>query len=264
MPLRMGPTSSREATRSSFRRSGARPGRRGPHIFHPIDSAVPITLTLLTGMPVRACARSPPERSRERATGQEPRSAGRRSHVAWPPWRPPLEPTPARAPSAVVTPSSGWRTTSTCGWPVPRPTGVPHLVPLSFDWDGKALLLATATDSPTGRNLAATRTVRLGLGLTRDVTMIEGEVEVLGIDAAAAGGRRPVRGAHRLRPSHAEQPLRLVPRLAAAHPGLARGGRAGRARPHARRSLAGLRQGERTRPAGPRRRGGRPERMETR
>ena len=62
------------------------------------------------------------------------------------------------------------------------PDGVPYLVPLSFDWDGEALLLAT-TDSPTARNLAATRVVRLGLGPTRDVTMIEGDVEVLEIDA---------------------------------------------------------------------------------
>jgi Pyridoxamine 5'-phosphate oxidase len=61
--------------------------------------------------------------------------------------------------------------------------GAPYLVPLSFDWDGEALLVATPTDSPTGRNLAATRTVRLGLGHTRDVSMIEGEVEVLEIDA---------------------------------------------------------------------------------
>jgi Pyridoxamine 5'-phosphate oxidase len=61
--------------------------------------------------------------------------------------------------------------------------GAPYLVPLSFDWDGEALLLATPADSPTGRNLAATRTVRLGLGHTRDVSMIEGEVEVLEIDA---------------------------------------------------------------------------------
>jgi hypothetical protein len=60
--------------------------------------------------------------------------------------------------------------------------GVPYLVPLSFDWDGEALLVATPSDSPTGRNLAATRTVRLGLGLTRDVSMIDGEVEVLEID----------------------------------------------------------------------------------
>jgi hypothetical protein len=59
----------------------------------------------------------------------------------------------------------------------------PYLVPLSFDWDGDALLMATPTDSPTGRNLAATGAVRLGLGHTRDVSMIEGEVEVLEIDA---------------------------------------------------------------------------------
>jgi len=61
--------------------------------------------------------------------------------------------------------------------------GVPYLVPLSFDWDGEALLLATPTDSPTGRNLAATRAARLGLGHTRDVSMIEGHVEVLQMDA---------------------------------------------------------------------------------
>lgn len=59
------------------------------------------------------------------------------------------------------------------------PDGAPYLVPLSFDWDGEALLVATPAGSPTGRNLAATRTARLGLGLTRDVCMIEGEVEVL-------------------------------------------------------------------------------------
>ena len=61
--------------------------------------------------------------------------------------------------------------------------GAPFLVPLSFDWDGEALLVATPTDSPTGRNLATTRNVRLGLGSTRDVSMIEGDVEVLEMDA---------------------------------------------------------------------------------
>jgi Pyridoxamine 5'-phosphate oxidase len=60
--------------------------------------------------------------------------------------------------------------------------GAPHLVPLSFDWDGEALLVATPTDSPTGRNLAATQAVRLGLGETRDVTMIDGDVEVHEMD----------------------------------------------------------------------------------
>jgi len=63
------------------------------------------------------------------------------------------------------------------------PDGAPYLVPLSFDWDGEALLFATPVGSPTARNLAATRTTRLALGHTRDVAMIEGEVEVLDIDA---------------------------------------------------------------------------------
>ncbi|MFF8833815.1 pyridoxamine 5'-phosphate oxidase family protein [Streptomyces sp. NPDC015130] len=62
------------------------------------------------------------------------------------------------------------------------PDGAPYLVPLSFDWDGEALLVSTPANSPTGRNLAATRRVRLGLGLTRDVSMIDGTVEVLEID----------------------------------------------------------------------------------
>ena len=61
--------------------------------------------------------------------------------------------------------------------------GAPYVVPLSFDWDGEALLVATSAGSPTGRNLAATRTARLGLGQTRDVTMIDGDVECLEIDA---------------------------------------------------------------------------------
>jgi nitroimidazol reductase NimA-like FMN-containing flavoprotein (pyridoxamine 5'-phosphate oxidase superfamily) len=51
--------------------------------------------------------------------------------------------------------------------------GAPYLVPLSFDWDGEALLVATTTDSPTGRNLAATLTVRLGLGHTHEAGQIE-------------------------------------------------------------------------------------------
>ncbi|MCX5206475.1 pyridoxamine 5'-phosphate oxidase family protein [Streptomyces sp. NBC_00237] len=61
--------------------------------------------------------------------------------------------------------------------------GVPYLVPLSFEWDGETLLVATPSASPTGRNLASGRTARLGIGPTRDVTMIEGDVEVLELDA---------------------------------------------------------------------------------
>ena len=32
--------------------------------------------------------------------------------------------------------------------------GLPYLVPLSFDWDGEAVLVATPSNSPTGKNLA--------------------------------------------------------------------------------------------------------------
>lgn len=63
------------------------------------------------------------------------------------------------------------------------PDGAPYLVPLSFDWDGLVLRVATPANSPTGRNLAATGTARLALGPTRDVTMVDGTVEVLDIDA---------------------------------------------------------------------------------
>jgi hypothetical protein len=66
------------------------------------------------------------------------------------------------------------------------PGGAPYLVPLSFDWDGEVLLLATPAASRTGRNLAASRTARLGLGPTRDVVMIDGSVDVLEMDALPA------------------------------------------------------------------------------
>jgi nitroimidazol reductase NimA-like FMN-containing flavoprotein (pyridoxamine 5'-phosphate oxidase superfamily) len=55
--------------------------------------------------------------------------------------------------------------------------GVPYMVPLSFLWDGATLLIATATASPTARNLLANGQVRLGVGLVRDVVLIEGTAE---------------------------------------------------------------------------------------
>jgi len=64
--------------------------------------------------------------------------------------------------------------------------GAPYLVPLSFDWDGEALLVATPAGSPTGRNLASCRAARVALGHTRDVCMIDAEVEVLDIGALPA------------------------------------------------------------------------------
>src|SRR3712207_7398345 len=64
--------------------------------------------------------------------------------------------------------------------------GAPYLVPLSFDWDGEALLVATPAGSSTGRNLASGRAARVALGRTRDVCMIDAEVEVLDIGALPA------------------------------------------------------------------------------
>src|SRR5215468_8665821 len=58
-------------------------------------------------------------------------------------------------------------------------SGTPYLVPLSFLWDGATVLIATPASSPTGRNLQATGRVRLGIGPTRDVVMIEGTVQAL-------------------------------------------------------------------------------------
>ena len=60
--------------------------------------------------------------------------------------------------------------------------GLPYLVPLSFDWDGEAVLVATPSKSPTGKNLARSGVARLALGPTRDVTMIEADVEVIEIN----------------------------------------------------------------------------------
>ena len=54
--------------------------------------------------------------------------------------------------------------------------GVPYLIPLSFHWDGAELLLATPADSITARNLVSGGRTRLGVGPTRDLVIIEGEL----------------------------------------------------------------------------------------
>ena len=68
--------------------------------------------------------------------------------------------------------------------------GVAHLVPLSFRWDGESLLLATPASSPTGRNLRTAGTVRLALGETRDVVLLDGTVveAILAPDLPSAEG----------------------------------------------------------------------------
>jgi hypothetical protein len=62
--------------------------------------------------------------------------------------------------------------------------GQAYLVPLSFHWDGSALLVATPRASRTARNLIRTGWARVALGLTRDVVIVEGPVEAIPIGAA--------------------------------------------------------------------------------
>ncbi|WP_028045610.1 pyridoxamine 5'-phosphate oxidase family protein [Cellulomonas sp. URHE0023] len=64
-------------------------------------------------------------------------------------------------------------------------TGEPRLTPLSFLWHEDALVFATTTTSPTGRNLATNESVQVGIGLTRDVVLVQGTVEAVAADAIA-------------------------------------------------------------------------------
>ncbi|QNE74164.1 pyridoxamine 5'-phosphate oxidase family protein [Streptomyces finlayi] len=65
--------------------------------------------------------------------------------------------------------------------------GGAHLVPLSFLWDGTAILVSTPRTSITGRNLLADARVRLSFGPTRDVVMVDGIAEPVRIGDLAAG-----------------------------------------------------------------------------
>lgn len=64
--------------------------------------------------------------------------------------------------------------------------GSAHLVPLSYYWDGSALVLATPRASPTATNLLRARVARIGVGPTRDVVLVDGRVTE-GVGDATAG-----------------------------------------------------------------------------
>jgi hypothetical protein len=55
----------------------------------------------------------------------------------------------------------------------------PHLIPLSVAWDGAHVIMATPAVSRTAQNAAASGTVRLALGTSRDVTVIDARAEVV-------------------------------------------------------------------------------------
>ena len=60
----------------------------------------------------------------------------------------------------------------------------PYLVPMSFLWDGATLLFATPASSPTGRNVRDDGGVRVAVGPTRDLLMIDGTAEAAEVSEA--------------------------------------------------------------------------------
>jgi hypothetical protein len=67
-------------------------------------------------------------------------------------------------------------------WVASAGEGGAYLIPLSFLWDGATLTLATPESSPTARNLRASGQVRMGIGPTRDVVLIDGTVETFSLE----------------------------------------------------------------------------------
>jgi hypothetical protein len=167
-------------------------------------------------------------------------------------------PTPAPALGVVATPSIGSPTTDV--WVASASAdGAPYAGPTTLrpgrrgaadgHADGQPDRLGAPPGRRLGENPAAIRAVRLGLGHTRDVSMID-EVEVLEIDALPQErGDRFV--AHTGFDPRALATPHRVPHLPAPHPGLARGERDARPRADARRPLVGLTP----RPGAPRGRG---------
>ncbi len=65
--------------------------------------------------------------------------------------------------------------------------GAPYLVPLSFLFDGQALVVSTPAASRTARNLVATGRARVGVGPTRNVVIVDGRVRTMNADEVADG-----------------------------------------------------------------------------
>jgi hypothetical protein len=74
--------------------------------------------------------------------------------------------------------------------------GEAYLVPLSFQWDGSKLTIATPRRSVTARNLMWAGWARVALGETRDVVIVQGPVEAvaLGTDPELEAAHAAVAG----------------------------------------------------------------------
>lgn len=63
----------------------------------------------------------------------------------------------------------------------------PHMVPLSLAWVDERIVLAAEADSVTVKNIAREKLARLGLGPTRDVVLIDADLdEVYRLDEVPA------------------------------------------------------------------------------
>ena len=88
----------------------------------------------------------------------------------------------------------------------------PHLIPVSYWWDGARLLTATLENSRTLRNLRAQPKVRAAIGSTGDVLMIDATAAVMAaadIGETAAEGYAHASGVPRSAPGFAY--VHLVP-----------------------------------------------------
>ena len=72
----------------------------------------------------------------------------------------------------------------------PDAEGRPHLIPVSAWWDGTHLVIATAGDSRTARNMKANHAVRVAGGSPADAIMIDADVvESQAVDDSAERAR---------------------------------------------------------------------------
>lgn len=88
----------------------------------------------------------------------------------------------------------------------------PHLIPVSYWWDGARLLTATFEGSRTLRNVRAQPRVRAAVGSTGDVLMIDakaGVMAVADVDETAAEGYARASGVPRSTPGFTY--VQLVP-----------------------------------------------------
>jgi len=88
----------------------------------------------------------------------------------------------------------------------------PHLIPVSYWWDGARLTTATSENSRTARNIRAQPKVRAAVGSTGDLLMIDATAAIVpwgDIDETAAEGYERASGVPQSMPGFVY--VRLVP-----------------------------------------------------